>query len=398
MLDHAAVTPVSIALDVLEKLVAFPTVSSETNLPLIDYVEEVLRPTGARLTRVPDETGAKTNLLASFGPSAPGGVVLSGHCDVVPVAGQPWSSDPFRLTPHGDTVVGRGTTDMKGFVAACIAALSRIRADTLSRPIHLCISYDEEVGCLGVPSLVDRLVADEPLPDYAIIGEPSEMRIVTSHKSAAVLTTTFGGHAAHSSQSHLGVNAGLAAARFMAELDRRFTALRADAQAKAADGPPSNLMPPFATFNVGAMSSGTAHNIIPHEAKVDWQYRMMPDEDVEMIAQAMDAFVNDTLIPSLSRPEHPLTVRTVQTAAVPPLNPAGNRAAREAVMALGPYDGDDGVAYGTEAGFFQAAGIPSVVCGPGTIEVAHQPDESLPVSQLAAATGLVDRVIQSARG
>lgn len=398
MLHKHGDTPVESALAVLERLVSFPTVSSDTNLPLIDYVEEMLRKTGARLHRVPDESGAKANLIVSVGPREAGGTVLSGHSDVVPVDGQSWASDPFALAREGDTVAGRGTADMKGFLAACIAALERVTAEDLARPIHLCVSYDEEVGCLGAPSLVSALLEREPMPRFAIIGEPTMMEIVTAHKSCVVSETVFGGHSAHSSQSHLGVSATLAAARFVGELERRFAVLRDEAEGAAATkAPGANLSPPHATFNAGVISGGTALNIIPRDAGLVWEYRTMPHEDPEGVAREMDAFVRDELIPFYSRAEHPLTVETTRKALVQPLDPGGNRAAREALMALGPYEGDGAVAFGTEAGIFQAAGIPSVVCGPGTIEVAHKPDEALAVSQLAAASALVDRVIAAAK-
>lgn len=383
-------TDLSTALAALDRLVGFDTVSARSNLALIDWAADELGAAGARLRRTFDGSGEKANLLASFGPQTDGGIVLSGHTDVVPTEGQQWSSDPFRLNREGDRLYGRGTTDMKGFVAAVIAAVTSQPMDGLARPLHIALSYDEEVGCLGIGRLVDDLVATEPLPATCIVGEPSEMAIVTAHKSCNVFETVFHGYEAHSSQTHLGVSATVAAARFITHLSDRFAELVAGAP------PGTNLTPPFATFNAGIVRGGTALNIIPGQCRVLWEFRALPNDDAEGMARSFLAYIDETLLPSLSTGVAAARADTVTLARVAALDPTRNRAAREALLALG-YTGDDGVAYGTEGGTFQAAGISTVVCGPGTIAVAHQPDEWLAVSELAAATTLVDRVIAAQR-
>ncbi|MEM8853647.1 MAG: acetylornithine deacetylase [Pseudomonadota bacterium] len=378
-------------LQTLDTMVGFDTVSSKSNLALIDWAADLLEASGARLRRTFDDTGEKANLLASFGPAAPGGIVLSGHTDVVPVANQNWSTDPFTLTRKGERVQARGTTDMKGFCAAAIAAVTAADLSGLKRPIHVALSYDEEVGCLGVPRLVDDLVANEPLPAVAIVGEPTEMRIVTAHKSANVFETVFEGFAAHSSQSHIGVSATVALARFIEHLRVQFAAFKANPD------PSSALEPPYPTFNAGVVTGGTALNIIPSEARMIWEFRTMPDQDPQAMLQDFLAVVDAEIVPEMSNEHATLASRTQCLAMVPALDPANNRSARKAVMALGDYDGDDAVSFGTEAGSFQGAGIETVVCGPGSITIAHQPDESIAIDQLAAATRLVDDVIAAAK-
>ncbi|XWN30810.1 MAG: acetylornithine deacetylase [Devosia sp.] len=377
-------------LETLDTMVAFDTVSSKSNLALIDWAAQMLGAAGGRLRRTFDDTGEKANLLASFGPKVPGGIVLSGHTDVVPVSNQTWSTDPFTLTRKGGRVQARGTTDMKGFCAAAVAAVTAADLSGLKKPIHVALSYDEEVGCLGVPRLVDDLVANEPLPSFAIVGEPTEMRIVTAHKSANVFETVFEGFTAHSSQSHIGVSATVALARFIEHLHTQFAAFKANPD------PTSALEPPYPTFNAGMVTGGTALNIIPSQAQMVWEFRTMPDQDPEAMLHHLLADIDAVLVPDMSNDHATLASHTKVLAMVRALDPAHNRTAREAVMALGDYDGDDAVSFGTEAGAFQDAGIETVVCGPGSITVAHQPDESIAIDQLAAATRLVDDVIAAA--
>lgn len=381
------------ALAALDRLVAFDTVSERSNLALIDWAEAELVAAGARVRRTPDASGRKANLLASFGPSGAGGIVLSGHTDVVPVAGQEWSTDPFRLTRRGDSVAGRGTADMKGFLAACIAGVTAADHATLRRPVHLALSYDEEVGCLGVPDLVETLVTHEPAPALAVVGEPTGMRIVSTHKSCSVFETVFHGHEAHSSQSHLGVSATVAMGRFVAHLDETFATMREATRQTAPPAAVATLEPPYPTFNVGLASGGTALNIIPGEARLVWEFRALPGQDPHGIAGSLEAHIDEVLVPAMSSARSALRATTRCLAMVPALDPAKNRAARDLLRAIGPYEGDDAVAFGTEAGFFERAGIPTVVCGPGTIAVAHRSDESLPLEQLAAAEKLVERVL-----
>lgn len=368
-------------LSFLDRLVGFDTVSSKSNLDLVDWVSDLLASKGARLRRTWNEERTKANLLVSLGPEGVPGLLLSGHTDVVPVDDQAWSTDPFRLTGKNGSVYGRGTSDMKGFLACCLSMLTRLDPATLNRPVHLALSYDEELGCRGVPALVEDLVASTTLPAVAIVGEPTSMRLVTCHKGARVFETVITGREAHSSQSHLGISANVHAARFIGHLERTFTELQSCRS--AAQG----LDPDYCTFNVGVMSGGTAVNTIPRSARLVWEFRNIPEVDGDSLEQALLDYPADSSNPAgRAQPDF----ETIRLARVLPLDPSANRTAVGLVTGLTGVTGGGAVAFGTEAGNFQAAGIPTVVCGPGTIDVAHKPDENIALDQLAAADRFLD--------
>ncbi|MBS0428431.1 MAG: acetylornithine deacetylase, partial [Proteobacteria bacterium] len=332
-----------------------------SNLGLIHWVADFLESHGVQPQLLPSDDGRKANLLARIGPDAVGGMVLSGHSDVVPVAGQAWRSDPFVLAEGEGRLHGRGAVDMKGFIAACLSAVPGWQRQPLRRPIHLAVSYDEEVGCLGVPKLVERLKGQAPA--LAIIGEPTQMRIGVQHRGFFGHRALFTGLAAHSSDPSLGACAVEPAAHLvtrLAGLRRRF----------ASEGSP-------ATLNVGRIDGGTAINIVPGRCEVLWEYRP-PDE-------ATARLVRDLVCDALAGLPAGVTVEAQQVAAVPALSAHGNDAAVAAARALGALWPEADLAFGTEAGFFQEAGIPAVVCGPGAIAQAHQPDEWIAVAQLEAA-------------
>lgn len=368
-------------LSFLDRLVGFDTVSSKSNLDLVDWVSSLFASKGARLRRTWNEERTKANLLVSLGPEGVPGLLLSGHTDVVPVDDQAWSTDPFRLTERNGSVYGRGTSDMKGFVACCLSMLIRLDPAALKRPVHLALSYDEELGCRGVPALVEDLVASTTLPAVAIVGEPTSMRLVTCHKGARVFETVVTGHAAHSSQSHLGISANVHAARFIGHIERIFTELRAIRS--AADG----LDPDHCTFNVGVMSGGTAVNTIPRSARLIWEFRNIPEVDGDRLETTLLDYPADPASPVGD--EH-ARFDTTRLARVLPLDPAANRTAVDLLSGLIGVTAGGAVAFGTEAGNFQAAGVPAVVCGPGTIDVAHKPDEHIALEQLAAADRFLD--------
>jgi acetylornithine deacetylase len=367
--------------EMLERLVAFDTTSSLSNLPLIDFVREYLEDHGiaSRLTR--DDAGGKANLWATLGPEDRAGVILSGHTDVVPVEGQPWSSDPFALTPRGDRLYGRGTADMKGFIAVVLAELPEFLARRAHRPVHLAFSYDEEVGCLGVGRLIADLPEDRPRPELVVVGEPTELRVVHTHKGIRGFETRVTGWAAHSSAPHLGASAILGALRVIGFLE--------EVGEQKRDAPPDSAFePPHTTLNVGTIEGGTALNIIPRECRFCWEYRPLPAEDPDEIPDRVRAFV------AAEFGEGPTAVQTRELLNVPALVPAAadSPAVAFARQILGSAEPPGGVSFVTEGGLFQQAGIPAVVCGPGSVAQAHQADEFVTLEQLERATRFVRQI------
>ena len=375
------------SVEMLARLVAFPTVSRESNLPLIDWVEDYLGQFGARCRRTPNDDGSKANLFAAIGPDVPGGVVLSGHTDVVPVDGQDWHTDPFELTERDGLLYGRGSADMKGFAAAFLSRLASLDTKAMTRPLYLALSYDEEVGCLGIDRMVDDALGHFAKPDYAIIGEPTRMQVVRAHKSINVFRTVVTGKAAHSSQPHRGAGAILAAGRIIEHLE----ALGRSRRAAAGE---SGCEPPWTTVQVGMIRGGTAVNILPAQCEFLWEYRGLPEEDPQLIIEEMQAFIDDTVLPDLREFAPEASVETTPIARVPPLTPDPEARAERWVRGLGGVrDGGSGeVSFATEAGSFQRAGVSSVVCGPGSIDQAHQPNEFIDPAELTRCESMVDDV------
>lgn len=373
----------------LEKLVAFNTISSRSNLELIDWAEELLTQWGASCSRSWDDERQKANLLASWGPKSAGGIVLSGHTDVVPVEGQIWDTDPFTLTAKDNRLFGRGSTDMKGFLAVCLACLSRLDLSTLEAPLHLALSYDEEVGCIGVDRLISDSLSHWPAPKYVLIGEPTEMQVVRAHKSINVFQTIVTGQAAHSSQPHRGGGAIFAASRMIEHLYQL-------GEKKRLAGGSGNCEPPYTTVQVGLISGGSAVNILPAHCEFSWEYRALPEEDPDEILNELTDWVDAHVLPDLRRHASNASIVTKAIARVPPLIPSPDAGIEEWVTTFpGVQSGGTGeVAFATEGGNFKAAGIPSIVCGPGSIDQAHQPNEFIELSQLALCEQMVTAVIQ----
>lgn len=375
------------SIDMLARLVAFPTVSRDSNLPLIDWVEEHLEGVGARCRRTWNGDETKANLYAAVGPDAPGGVVLSGHTDVVPTDGQDWHTDPFELTERDGLLYGRGSSDMKGFSAVFLSRLAALDTAAMEKPLFLALSYDEEVGCLGIDRMVDDALANFARPDFAIIGEPTSMQIVRAHKSINVFRTVVTGQAAHSSQPHRGAGAILAAGRIIEHLESIGRRRRADAGQ-------SGCEPPWTTVQVGTIKGGTAVNILPARCEFLWEYRGLPDEDQDLIGEAMQTFIEREVLPDLQEFAPEASIETTAIARVPPLMPDPEAKAERWVRGLGGVrDGGSGeVSFATEAGSFQRAGISSVVCGPGSIDQAHQPNEFVDPAELKRCEAMVDDV------
>jgi len=379
------------AAEILADLVAFDTTSRRSNLELIAYAEQRLAPLGAALRRVGNADGSKANLIARIGPEAEGGVVLSGHTDVVPVDGQPWTSDPFTLARRDGRFYGRGVADMKAFLALALAAAPELAARPLRRPAVLAFSYDEEVGCLGAPSMIRVLAEESPRPALVIVGEPTGMQAVSGHKGIATFRVTVTGKEAHSSLTHLGASAVMAAARLMGVLVELSEALE-----RGAD-PASPFTPAWPTLTIGQVSGGTAVNILARECVFVFDLRCPPGVDALQTlapffraAEAMDAELKARF------PEAGVTVATRSN--TPPLAPETSGEAERLARRLA---GDNGparvVAYAAEAGQFQGAGFSTVICGPGSIEQAHQPDEYLEVAQLERGAAFMTRLIQELR-
>lgn len=369
----------------LRALVAFDTVSHRPNLPLIGYVEDLLTRHGAACTRLPGTGDGKASLLARIGPEAPGGVILSAHTDVVPVEGQPWTSPPFALTQRGERLYGRGAADMKGFLACVLATLPVLVKENLKRPLYLACTYDEEVGCLGAPELVRHAAAHVPSPWLAIIGEPTGMRVVTAHKGVYSFETTVTGLEAHSSQTHRGVNAVQIACRlvaFLADLAEEYA--REGMQNARFD-------PPFTTIHVGVIQGGTARNIIPRECRFVWEVRPLPGDRAEAALERFESFC-DPLRRRMRTVSPQADIVTVMRSHMAGMQLATPDNRERLALACAQANATHAVSFGTEAGVYQEYGIPVVVCGPGHIDQAHQPDEYIEVAQLEKCIGFLVRL------
>jgi acetylornithine deacetylase len=363
------------ALAILDRLIAFDTTSSRSNRDLIAWVEAFLAERGIPFWRIDGPDGTKSNLLARIGPDVPGGVVLSGHSDVVPVEGQAWTSDPWSLTRRDDRLYGRGVADMKGFIALALALADTPAMSALRRPLMLALTYDEEVGCLGAPHLLARFADFVPPPALAVIGEPTSMKIVSVHKGMRVFDVTVTGREAHSSQRDQGASAIAAALPLMALVTQM------DAEARDTISPADPCHPPGTTLTVGIVNGGTAANIVAGQCRFRWDLRA-PDEaqadgfERRFLAAAQEA---DEAIRRIA-PEGGVVV--TRLASAPPLELDRGSAAETFVRSLTGDNDVVGAAFVAEAGLYQRAGIPAVLCGPGSILQAHQPDEWITIDQI----------------
>jgi len=375
----------------LDRLISFDTTSRDSNLALIAYVEAFLSAHGVTSRRVSNPEATKANLYATIGPSVPGGVVLSGHTDVVPVDGQNWTSDPFVLTRRGGRLYGRGTCDMKGFIALALATVPAVAKGETARPIHLALTYDEEVGCLGAPSMIRELVADLPAPVAVIVGEPTNMEVVSGHKGISTWRISVTGHEAHSSLTHLGVSANMVAVRLMNQLVELAEGLERHGDSA------SRFHPAHATITIGQINGGTAVNILARECTFIFDLRAAPGQDPEaIIAPFLTAC--DAADAVLKRRYPDAGVNVVRRSATPSFAPEPDGDAERLARRLA---GDNGparvVSYAAEAGQFQGAGFSTIICGPGSIEQAHQPDEYLEVAQFERGAAFMARLHDAVR-
>ncbi|WP_201835648.1 acetylornithine deacetylase [Microvirga zambiensis] len=373
-------------LEMLAKLVSFDTVSSKSNLALIAFVESYLQSWNVPYVRVPNEAGDKAALYATIGPQDRGGIVLSGHTDVVPVTGQAWTSDPFTLRVENGRAYGRGAVDMKAFDALALALVPEFLAADLTTPIHIMLSYDEETTCLGVVDTIRRLGHDLPLPQAAIVGEPTMLEVVDAHKSVVTFTTIVHGFEAHSSKPYLGASAVMTAAELVTELNQI-----ADEMMSRGDTS-GRFDPPYTTVHVGTIAGGTARNILSKSCSFHWEFRGLPSLDPQEIPARLDRFVEEVALKRLNRFGEFGRIETNLEVAVPGLAPDPGSFAETLTLRLAGKNHTQTVPFGTEAGHYQAAGIPTVVCGPGSIDQAHQPDEYITLNQLEAGAAFMRRL------
>ena len=374
----------------LDRLIGFDTTSRNSNLALVEFVQDYLDRMGIASDLIFDDTGAKANLLATIGPPEVPGIVLSGHTDVVPVDGQSWSSDPFLCVERAGRLHGRGTADMKGFIATALALVPEFQALPLDAPIHLALSYDEEVGCKGVPRLLDHLGARLPaLPLGCVVGEPTGMRLADGHKGKAGYVCTVTGLASHSALNHLGVNAIEIAAQIVSELRRLNDEFRAIGPRQAA------FQPPHCTVSTGVMAGGSALNIVPEHCRFEFEFRPLPGQDPAALFARIRDWSEGTLLPAMRAVSPAAGIEWQELMSYPGLGGTGMTPIEEVCRRLTGTEQPIKLSFGTEAGHFAARGVPAVVCGPGTIDVAHKADEYVELDQLERCARFLRQLIQA---
>ena len=378
--------PSAATLALIDQLVAFDTTSHKSNLALIDFVVAYLAEHGVAAELIRDPNQEKANLYATLGPADRPGVVLSGHTDVVPVDGQSWTGDPFAVRTEGDRLYGRGTADMKSFIAAALAHVPNFLRAGLKIPIHLAFSFDEEIGCVGVHSLLEELARRPVRPAACIVGEPTGMQVITAHKGKIAMRCTVTGKGGHSSQSHKTANAVEAAAGIIAHLSEVGARLRAEGPQLAA------MDPPFATVHVGTIAGGVALNVVPELCVFEFEIRFLPGQDVDALVDAARRFTEAEIIAPLRAKAPEANVTWEQTSLIAALDGNPDSPAAQLAKSLTGANDTGQVAYGTEAGLFQQTEIPSVVCGPGHIDQAHKPDEFIDLDQIALCETFMTRL------
>jgi acetylornithine deacetylase len=372
--------------DVLERLIGFATVSRDSNLELIRFIEAYLARHGVQSELFFNEERTKANLFATIGPLKSGGVVLSGHTDVVPVDGQAWTVDPFQMTEKDGRLYGRGTADMKGFIASVLAAVPTFVQRALLKPVHLAFSYDEEIGCLGVRPMLTELAKRPFKPRLCLIGEPTELKPVLGHKGKLAMRCKVRGAACHSAYAPYGVNA----IEYAAQLIGRLGVI--GEQLAHPDNHDQRFDPPFSTVQTGVIKGGRALNIVPAECEFDFEVRALPDFDAQDVADQLQAFAQEHVLPKMRAVQADTDIRLRPLSAYPGLaTPPESEAAR--LLALLSNSSAFGtVAFGTEGGLFDQAGIPTVVCGPGSMDQGHKPDEFIALEQLNGCDAMLVRL------
>ena len=367
---------ITTAQKMLGSLISFNTVSAFSNKALINFVEAYLTKFGVDCDIAYNEDGTKADLVATIGPLVEGGIVLSGHTDVVPVEGQDWHTNPFEMVEKNNRLYGRGACDMKGFIAVVLSLIPHFQKLDLKVPIHLAFSYDEELGCLGAPSLIARICKNIPMPRAAIIGEPTSMKMVNAHKGTALYETTVKGLPSHSSQVHMGINAisyATECIRYLIEIGEKF---------KLEGAIDERFQPNHSTISVNTIEGGSAMNIVAEECKFSWDCRSIYGDDAVSALRKLEAYCAKTLEPEMKKIAPKANITTLTKFSVPPLVASDDNPAEILVRHLTGQNQAGVVSFTAEAGLFQEAGIPSVICGPGSIDQAHRPDEYVDIPQL----------------
>lgn len=373
--------------EILDRLIAFDTVSSKPNLALMGYVRDLLEAEGIAVVLIPDVSGGKANLYATVGPEGAGGVMLSGHTDVVPVEGQAWTHPPFALTEAEGRLFGRGTADMKGFVACAVEAMLLAARRPLRVPLHLALSYDEEIGCMGVRSLIDMLAAAPVKPRFCIVGEPTGMQVATGHKGKVALRATCTGREGHSALAPLALNALHLAGDFLGAVRR------VQAEVAATGLRDGDYDVPYTTLHVGKMAGGVQVNIVPNHATLEFEIRSLAGEDVGGLIARLEAEAEAIVAPL--RADFPeAAIRVERLWDYPGLGTPSDAGVVNFVKGLTGANGTIKVAFGTEGGLFdQRLGIPTVICGPGSMAQGHKPDEFVSVEQLERCRAMLGALI-----
>ncbi|PAW49641.1 acetylornithine deacetylase [Pseudomonas moraviensis] len=371
----------------LKTLVGFDTTSRESNLQLIEFVRDYLAGFDVPCELIYNAERSKANLFATMGPAGQPGIVLSGHTDVVPVDGQPWTVAPFELSEHDGKLFGRGTADMKGYIACVLALVPALVQATLRMPVHIALSYDEEVGCLGVRSLLAELEQRPVKPLLCIIGEPTELKPVLGHKGKLAMRCDVHGHPCHSAYAPLGVNAIEYAAELIGELGR------IGQQLKAPEQHDSRFDPPYSTVQTGVISGGKALNIVPADCRFDFEIRALPSQDPSLVAQQLQSYAEQHVLPRMRAVSEYSAIHFSELSAYPGLATDAQSQAAELIAAFCGSREFGTVAFGTEGGLFDAAGIPTVVCGPGSMDQGHKPDEFVSRAQLDACDAMLQRML-----
>ena len=364
------------SLEILEKLVAFPSVSGLPTHEIIKYIKNFFEDHGLDVVLSHDEKKERSNIFTTIGPREDGGVLLNGHTDVVAVEGQNWKTDPFKLTKIDQRLFGRGSVDMKGFLACAMASIPFFQSRSLKKPIHLAFTFDEETGGFGMPVLLESLKAENIKPEIIIVGEPTEMNIVTSHKGGDEMRTEITGFEVHSCDPERGVSAISAAMKVIAKIE--------EIGLRLSSNPYKNSLfePPFGTFNVGTIEGGAARNATAGWCNFDWEFRPMPGEDNKKIISEIKEYVSSVVLPPMQKVNKQANIKIITEVSVPSFDDRLSEKAANFVSEVTGKNSRGVVSFGTDAGYFSDGGYSTVVCGPGTISRAHAPDEYITVEEM----------------
>jgi len=376
------------AIDILSKLVAFKSVSGNPTHDIVAYITEYLDKHGVESTVSFDDARERANVFATIGPEIDGGLILSGHTDVVPVDGQEWSTDPFCLTQIDQCLYGRGSVDMKGFLACILASVPVFQSSQLQKPIHIAFSFDEETGGFGMPYLLNSIAQLPFRPAMVIVGEPTDMQLITAHKGAFEMRTEITGHAVHACNPTLGTNAIVAATKLITKIE--------EIAARMASNPMTNtpFEPPYCTFNVGIIEGGTASNATAGWCHFNWEFRSMPGEDGQKIVDEVVAFSQKEILPAMKQISPDANIDIITLAPVPALDDRNADLAAEFVSQITGLNSRDVVSFGTDGGYFSNDGLSTVVIGPGDINRAHKADEYIEIKELEQGLAFLKKAAQ----